>query len=580
VRDRGLSGLRLRGLALVFGCFKVSELGSWIAVTILANSHGGVREASAVLVAQLIPATLCALYVGTWQSRLGSRRVLVTGLVVQAVGLAGVAVLIATRAPLLATYAFAVVAAAAMTSSRPSISALLPTLTREPRALTKAHVTLGWLDGAAMLVGPAITAICLSLGSSSASFAVFSTLTAGAAACAAWVTRGHDAHPYEGAAESVGVRLAARRLASSSGPRAALSVLAAQALLIGCLDLLVVVVANHTGGASASAGWYGTALGAGAVLGGSLSILFVGRSHLWPGAVAATLVAAACVAALGLASTPAPAVAAFVAVGTAAAVVLVAGRALLQRLTEPALIEHVFAFAEAAESSMLLAGAVLVPILVLAGGRLTAFVVIAAILAMVAVVIGRPLAASEATAGDAGMRVATLRRTQAFAHLRAPALEALARAATEGWFAPGEALMTEGEPGLDFHVVVSGRVRVTLADRLLGEYGPGAGVGELALMFATPRTATVTAIDGVQTLRLDRDAFLAALTRQPPPRAFEDTMAARLERSATVVEAGAVTGQSPAALSAMGPQPPGPDRQRDPDEVSDADRREPGSRPD
>ncbi len=173
---RGLAELTLDGLAVVFGCFKTAEYGSWIAVTILANSRGGVREASAVLVAQLVPATFVALNVGGLQARYGSRRVLFAGLLTQCCGLAGVAALLVTGAPRLVVYAAAVGAAAAMVTSRPSISALLPSLSPDPRSLTKAHVVLGWLDGASSLLGPAIAAACLLVWSQAASFVVFAVL--------------------------------------------------------------------------------------------------------------------------------------------------------------------------------------------------------------------------------------------------------------------------------------------------------------------------------------------------------------------------------------------------------------------
>ena len=147
----------LRGLAFIFGCFKTSEYGSWIAVTIYANQRGGVREAGAVLVASLVPATLAALGTGNLLVRLHAKTLLAWGMVIQASGLAAMAALVSSQAaPVLATYAAAVVTAIAMVTSRPAISALLPALTPDPRSITRAHVLLGWLDGAATLVGPAV----------------------------------------------------------------------------------------------------------------------------------------------------------------------------------------------------------------------------------------------------------------------------------------------------------------------------------------------------------------------------------------------------------------------------------------
>src|SRR5450432_993808 len=169
---------RLRGLALIFGCFKVSEYGSWIAVTIYANQRGGVREAAAVLVASLVPATLVALGTGSLLSTLGSRTVLAWGMVIHALGLGVIAFCVWQSAPVLVTYAAAVVTATAMVTSRPAISALLPALTPDPRSITRAHVLLGWLDGAATLVGPAVTAVCLLAAGFTAAFAAFAVVAA------------------------------------------------------------------------------------------------------------------------------------------------------------------------------------------------------------------------------------------------------------------------------------------------------------------------------------------------------------------------------------------------------------------
>ena len=155
--DQGRTGLTT--LVVIFGCFKISEYGSWIAVTIFANQRGGVREAAAVLVASLVPATLAALGVGDALSRFGSRPVLRWGLLAQVAGLAVLAGSTWASAPVFVAYAGAVLAATAMVTTRPSISALLPGLTPDPRSVTRAHVLLGWFDAAASLAGPALAAV-------------------------------------------------------------------------------------------------------------------------------------------------------------------------------------------------------------------------------------------------------------------------------------------------------------------------------------------------------------------------------------------------------------------------------------
>ena len=517
----------LRGLAFIFGCFKTSEYGSWITVTIYANHRGGVREAGAVLVASLVPATLAALGTGNLLVNFHARTVLAWGMVVQATGLAAIALCSWQGAPVLATYAAAVVAATAMVTSRPSICALLPALTPDARSITRAHVLLGWLDGAATLVGPAATAVCLLVADFPVAFLAFAAITGFASLLAFRLPAGGELELLQ---DESPLKLggALRRIAKARGPRAALLLLTVQGLLIGCLDLLVVAIPDRTHGSLASAGWYGTALGGGAIVGGTASVLLIGRRRLWPAAVASTVVGGGTVAALCATTSPVATGAVFVTIGAAAAMMLVADRATLQRLTELRLVSHVFAAAEALESAMLLAGALLVPLLVSTAGINGTCLAIAGILLAVAVVAMRPIAVAEQAALGAFERVAALRAVTALAHLGAAMLESLGRAAQPHTFAAGSALMTQGEPGDLYQVIVNGHVDISQDGSVINQQGPGSGVGELALLFPTPRTATVTATDEVTTLGLDRETFLLALTQQPPPASVYALMRSRV----------------------------------------------------
>ena len=520
----------LRGLAFIFGCFKTSEYGSWIAVTIYANHRGGVREAGVVLVASLIPATLAALSTGNLLVKFHARAVLAWGMVVQAAGLAAIALCIWRSAPVLLTFAAAVVAATAMVTSRPAISALLPALTPDARSITRAHVLLGWLDGAATLIGPAATAVCLLVADFPVAFLVFAAIAGFAALLAFGLPAGGEVELLDD--EPLKLVGALRLISKAPGPRAALLLLTAQGLLIGCLDLLIVAIPDRTHGSLASPGWYGTALGAGAILGGTASVLLIGRRRLWPAAVASAVVSGGTVAALCATTSPVAAGAVFVGIGAAAAIMLVACRATLQRLTELRLVGHVFAAAEALESAMLLAGALLVPALVSAAGINGTCLVIAGILLAAAVVVLRPIATAEGKALGAFERVAALREVATLAHLGAAMLESLGRAALPHTFAAGSALMTQGEPGDVYQVIVNGHVDISQDGSVINHLGPGSGVGELALLFPTPRTATVTATDEVNTLSLDRETFLLALTQQPPPTSVYALMHSRMAKPA------------------------------------------------
>src|SRR5207248_6911876 len=76
-------------------------------------------------------------------------------------------------------------------------------------------------------------------------------------------------------------------------------------------------------------------------------------------------------------------------------------------------------------------------------------------------------------------------------------------------------LMTEGQPGQEFFVIVDGEVGVTAGSETLAKLGPGAYVGELALLDPGPRTATVTALRDTSAVLLGSREFYAAVEESP-----------------------------------------------------------------
>jgi len=75
----------------------------------------------------------------------------------------------------------------------------------------------------------------------------------------------------------------------------------------------------------------------------------------------------------------------------------------------------------------------------------------------------------------------------------------------------GTAVVREGDPSDRFYVIVAGRVEVTQGGRHLRVEGPGEFFGEIGLLRDVPRTATVTALEDVETLSLTREDFLGAV---------------------------------------------------------------------
>jgi CRP-like cAMP-binding protein len=95
-------------------------------------------------------------------------------------------------------------------------------------------------------------------------------------------------------------------------------------------------------------------------------------------------------------------------------------------------------------------------------------------------------------------------------------LEQLSRRAEWLDAAPGQVVVAQGDVGDRFYVIAEGQFTVSIDGvRRPGVLGPGTGFGEIALLHAVPRTATVTAETTARLLTLRADDFLAAVTGSP-----------------------------------------------------------------
>ncbi|MGH2783720.1 MAG: cyclic nucleotide-binding domain-containing protein [Actinomycetota bacterium] len=87
--------------------------------------------------------------------------------------------------------------------------------------------------------------------------------------------------------------------------------------------------------------------------------------------------------------------------------------------------------------------------------------------------------------------------------------------AREGEFQPEDIIVTEGETGVGFHLILSGRAKVLAGKKVIANLGPGDFFGELSLIDRGPRTATVMAQTTLKTLSLVSWEFLPLLDRNP-----------------------------------------------------------------
>lgn len=94
-------------------------------------------------------------------------------------------------------------------------------------------------------------------------------------------------------------------------------------------------------------------------------------------------------------------------------------------------------------------------------------------------------------------------------------LRRIADSAKERRFDAGTAIVSAGEPGHGFYLILDGRLEVRKGGRTIATLGPGDYFGELALIRETPRTATVVAKDPTTCLALARWDFKGIVVSNP-----------------------------------------------------------------
>jgi hypothetical protein len=482
---------------------------------LVAYAAGGPALVGLVSVTRMVPAALVNLLFDTGRLRRPERALVGVGLV-RAGAAAVIAAGVVAGSPAVVLVALAA-GSAAGALFRPTMMALLPSVATTPDELVSANVVTALGESLGTFAGPAIAGIALARSGAAPVAALAAAVGIVMAVAMLRVRVADAARPPRGErASRVAIVSGARELARRPPTATVMGSLFAQVIVRGALTTYLAVLAIEVlGMGQPGVGTLGAAMGIGGLVGAAAALLAGPRGGMAGlHAVALTLWGVPLVV-IGLAPVPAVAIIALAAVGLGNSLVDVAGFTLLQRGSDSSARSAVFSFLEVGAAAGIsvggVAGALLLAQLGI-NGALVATGILLPIVAIVAQPFARRIDADAALTED---RAAVLRSVSLFRPLPITALERLAAGMRSTTYAPGATLMTEGEPGTFYAVIDRGQVDVSANGHMLRRQGHGDGIGEIALLRALPRTATVTAVGPVEAWIIDCGTFLEAVTGHP-----------------------------------------------------------------
>lgn len=418
--------------------------------------------------------------------------------------------------------------AAVGTAYPPAQAALLPQLAATPAELTAANAVSTTIEGSAIFLGPGLGGLVLAVSGPAASV----LLCAGIVALAAAVTLGVSKPARQAAT-------AGSEPAAESGWRTAtagLRVLVTQPLLVtvvgvyalqcvvaGALTVFNVVLALdvlHLG--NAGVGYLDAAFGIGGILGGVAAAGLAGSRRLAMAFAAGVLLWGVGIALIGVVGATAAVIVLLAAVGVGNTVVDVAAVTLFQRSAAEEVLGRVFGVIESILLASIGVGSIIAPLAISAVGVRTTIVVVGLTLPAAVALTFRRMTRLDALSVEARQRIVLLQSMPIFAPLQPAVLETLA-ANLEPLVVPaGTSVVRQGDVGDRFYVVEDGTLSVTVGGHAGHTVEPGGFFGEIALLRAVPRTATVTARTDCNLLSLEGEQFIAAVTGETRSRDAAD----------------------------------------------------------
>lgn len=488
-----------------------------VALLVYAYQAGGIVEVGLASLARTLPAGLLAPFIAGLADRLPRHRLL---LAVHAARGSTVAVLAFSAAMgggagiLLALAALEGILASL---HRPSNAALLPALARAPEELVASNVVSGAGENIGSLVGPASAAGIVTL------FGVVPALAAPAvafatAALAISLVRpaaqpGHPAARQDGWRRALG-GIAALREHPSAAVLAGIGM--SQTFVRGAMTVMLVAAAAQLMSLGEQGiGVLQAAIGLGGIAGAVAGSTFAGRRRLSGAMLLGLVLWGLPITIIGLVPNALVAILVLAVLGIGNAVFDVGLFSLIQRNVPNRVRGSIFGACEGIFMLGVALGSLAGPFIVRLAGLQGGLVATGLILPVLAVVAAPAIRRADLAAVVPERQMRLLRGVTMFQPLPLTVVEQIAGSLEPMAFQPRQAVCTEGEPGDRFFIIDAGHAEVERSGAVLRHLAAGDSFGEIALLRAVPRTATVRAEDALQTFALKQLDFLSAVTGNP-----------------------------------------------------------------
>ena len=522
----------VRRAEIAWGAAIGSEWAHFVALGVFAYQEGGTAAVGVAGLVRLLPAAFVAPFAATLGDRFRRERFLLVLTLIAAAALAASAAAALAHSRVL-VFALAAVVGLTSTLIRPSLQALLPSLARTPAELIASNGATSTVESIGTLAGPVLAGALVSIADVAAVFAV------GAAALlvgAVFLTRVRVESRVVLSPDVDHEKLRQlltdvfRAVARAPAARLVLGLIIAQTFVRGCLNVLIVVAAFEVfDGGAAQVGYLTAAVGAGGLVGALGAMTLEGRRLAVPFGLSLVFWGAP-IALLAPQPYFAAAIVLLAVVGAANSVEDVAVFTLLQRLVPNQVLTRVFGLTWAIAMGGVAIGSIAAPAIVNAIGARPAFLLVGAILPLLALVTYPKLADIDRTAVPSP-QLELVDRVPMFAPLSIATKEQVAACLLPVSVPAGDVVVRAGDPGDRFYIVSEGELDIDASAHHATAHAADY-FGEIALLRDVPRTATVTAAVDSKLYALLRDDFLSAVTGHAGAHAAgEEIASARLARA-------------------------------------------------